>query len=118
MSGFLPREGWPGMKVWVNHKITVPGNSLGYSGAQCHLLLQGKLRTAIPTGGGLHLYSQATPLSYELAFINFACGTPTTYSFDVDIETKQGTQYTSQQHWEGEVCEIDFFNAKKFTIKN
>ena len=30
----------------------------------------------------------------EISFVNFARGTTTTRSFDFEIETKQGTQYT------------------------
>ena len=30
----------------------------------------------------------------EISFANFAYGTTTTHSFDFEIETKQGTQYT------------------------
>ena len=31
---------------------------------------------------------------HEISFANFAYGTTTTHSFDFEIETKQGTQYT------------------------
>lgn len=37
----------------------------------------------------------------EISFVNFARGTTTTRSFDFEIETKQGTQYTfsSIERW-------------------
>ena len=55
----------------------------------------------------------------EISFVNFAHGTTTTHSFDFEIETKQGTQYTFSSIEREEYGKLfDFVNAKKLSIKN
>ncbi|XP_010840531.1 PREDICTED: FACT complex subunit SSRP1-like [Bison bison bison] len=55
----------------------------------------------------------------EISFVNFARGTTTTRSFDFEIETKQGTQYTFSSIEREEYGKLfDFVNAKKLNIKN
>lgn len=88
--------------------------------ALCHLLLRWAL-TGLPTSFARHSGAQCITCSYkassgllyplergfiyvhkppvhirfdEISFVNFARGTTTTRSFDFEIETKQGTQYT------------------------
>ena len=55
----------------------------------------------------------------EISFVNFAHGTTTTHSFDFEIETKQGTQYTFSSIEREEYGKLfDFVNAEKLSIKN
>nr|KAF6433796.1 hypothetical protein HJG59_008859 [Molossus molossus] len=61
LSGFLYEMVNQVMKVLVNRKITSQGElPRAPRGPVHHLLLQGELRTAVPTGAGLHLCPQAT----------------------------------------------------------
>ncbi|KAL0974201.1 hypothetical protein UPYG_G00217030 [Umbra pygmaea] len=89
MSGSLYEMVSRVMKALVNRKITVPGNFQGHSGAQC------------------------ITCSYK------AQGTTTTRSFDFEIETKQGNQFTFSSIEREEYGKLfDFVNAKKLNIKN
>uniref|UniRef100_A0A673NFW8 FACT complex subunit SSRP1 n=1 Tax=Sinocyclocheilus rhinocerous TaxID=307959 RepID=A0A673NFW8_9TELE len=110
------------MKALVNRKITVPGNFQGHSGAQC-------ITCSYKASSGL-LYPLERGFSYvhkppvhlrfdEIACVNFARGTTTTRSFDFEIETKQGNQYTFSSNEREEYGKLfDFVNAKKLSIKN
>ncbi|XP_008942733.1 PREDICTED: FACT complex subunit SSRP1, partial [Merops nubicus] len=92
MSGSLYEMVSRVMKALVNRKITVPGN---FQGPPAHIRFD------------------------EISFVNFARGTTTTRSFDFEIETKQGTQYTFSSIEREEYGKLfDFVNAKKLNIKN
>ncbi|KAG8125399.1 hypothetical protein E2320_020703 [Naja naja] len=143
MSGSLYEMVSRVMKALVNRKITVPGNFQGHSGAQC-ITCSYKASSGLlyPLERGF-IYVHKPPVHIrfdEIAFVNFARGTTTTRSFDFEIETKQGTQYTfssierqvnigpmlnptdipviSIPHREEYGKLFDFVNAKKLNIKN
>ncbi|EHB16849.1 FACT complex subunit SSRP1 [Heterocephalus glaber] len=90
-------------KALVNHKIMVPGNSQRHSGAQCVTCsYEASSRLLTPMEwlnpmewGFIYVHKPPVHLCFiEITFVNFACGTTTTHSFDFEINTKQGTQYT------------------------
>ncbi|XP_030307226.1 FACT complex subunit SSRP1 [Calypte anna] len=122
MSGSLYEMVSRVMKALVNRKITVPGNFQGHSGAQC-ITCSYKASSGLlyPLERGF-IYVHKPPVHIrfdEIAFVNFARGTTTTRSFDFEIETKQGTQYTFSSIEREEYGKLfDFVNAKKLNIKN
>ncbi|XP_020830233.1 FACT complex subunit SSRP1 [Phascolarctos cinereus] len=122
MSGSLYEMVSRVMKALVNRKITVPGNFQGHSGAQC-ITCSYKASSGLlyPLERGF-IYVHKPPVHIrfdEISFVNFARGTTTTRSFDFEIETKQGTQYTFSSIEREEYGKLfDFVNAKKLNIKN
>ncbi|XP_029430661.1 FACT complex subunit SSRP1 isoform X2 [Rhinatrema bivittatum] len=122
MSGSLYEMVSRVMKALVNRKITVPGNFQGHSGAQC-ITCSYKASSGLlyPLERGF-IYVHKPPVHIrfdEIAFVNFARGTTTTRSFDFEIETKQGSQYTFSSIEREEYGKLfDFVNAKKLNIKN
>nr|XP_014353403.1 PREDICTED: FACT complex subunit SSRP1 [Latimeria chalumnae] len=97
MSGCLYEMVSRIMKALVNRKITVPGNFQGHSGAHC-ITCSYKASSGLlyPLERGF-IYVHKPPVHIrfdEISCVNFARGTTTTRSFDFEIETKQGTQYT------------------------
>uniref|UniRef100_A0A3B4AEG9 FACT complex subunit SSRP1 n=1 Tax=Periophthalmus magnuspinnatus TaxID=409849 RepID=A0A3B4AEG9_9GOBI len=122
MSGSLYEMVSRVMKALVNRKITVPGNFQGHSGAQC-------ITCSYKTSSGLlyplergFIYVHKPPVHLrfeEISCVNFARGTTTTRSFDFEIETKQGNQFTFSSIEREEYGKLfDFVNAKKLNIKN
>ncbi|KTF77396.1 hypothetical protein cypCar_00043165, partial [Cyprinus carpio] len=97
MSGSLYEMVSRVMKALVNRKITVPGNFQGHSGAQC-ITCSYKASSGLlyPLERGfIYVHKPPVHLRFEeIACVNFARGTTTTRSFDFEIETKQGNQYT------------------------
>lgn len=74
-----------------------PVSSIRHSGAQC-ITCSYKASSGLlyPLERGF-IYVHKPPVHIrfdEISFVNFARGTTTTRSFDFEIETKQGTQYT------------------------
>lgn len=74
-----------------------PLPSTRHSGAQC-ITCSYKASSGLlyPLERGF-IYVHKPPVHIrfdEISFVNFARGTTTTRSFDFEIETKQGTQYT------------------------
>ncbi|KAM8924231.1 FACT complex subunit SSRP1 isoform 2-T2 [Pelodytes ibericus] len=122
MSGCLYEMVSRVMKALVNRKITVPGNFQGHSGAQC-ITCSYKASSGLlyPLERGF-IYVHKPPVHIrfdEINCVNFARGTTTTRSFDFEIETKQGTQYTFSSIEREEYGKLfDFVNAKKLNIKN
>ncbi|XP_053307153.1 FACT complex subunit SSRP1 [Spea bombifrons] len=110
------------MKALVNRKITVPGNFQGHSGAHC-ITCSYKASSGLlyPLERGF-IYVHKPPVHVrfdEVNCVNFARGTTTTRSFDFEIETKQGSQYTFSSIEREEYGKLfDFVNAKKLNIKN
>ena len=122
MSGSLYEMVSRVMKALVNHKITVPGNFQGHSGAQC-ITCSYKASSGLlyPLERGfIYVYKPPVHIRFdEISLVNFARGTTTTRSFDFEIETKQGTQYTFSSIEREEYGKLfDFVNAKKLNIKN
>lgn len=75
----------------------LPVPSTRHSGAQC-ITCSYKASSGLlyPLERGF-IYVHKPPVHIrfdEISFVNFARGTTTTRSFDFEIETKQGTQYT------------------------
>ncbi|KAJ8382394.1 hypothetical protein SKAU_G00031720 [Synaphobranchus kaupii] len=110
------------MKALVNRKITVPGNFQGHSGAQC-ITCSYKASSGLlyPLERGfIYVHKPPVHLRFdEISCVNFARGTTTTRSFDFEIETKQGSQYTFSSIEREEYGKLfDFVNAKKLNIKN
>ncbi|KAM4808926.1 FACT complex subunit SSRP1 [Rhinophrynus dorsalis] len=122
MSGCLYEMVSRVMKALVNRKITVPGNFQGHSGAQC-ITCSYKASSGLlyPLERGF-IYVHKPPVHIrfdEINCVNFARGTTTTRSFDFEIETKQGSQYTFSSIEREEYGKLfDFVNAKKLNIKN
>nr|XP_033776568.1 FACT complex subunit SSRP1 isoform X1 [Geotrypetes seraphini] len=122
MSGSLYEMVSRVMKALVNRKITVPGNFQGHTGAQC-ITCSYKASSGLlyPLERGF-IYVHKPPVHIrfdEISFVNFARGTTTTRSFDFEIETKQGSQYTFSSIEREEYGKLfDFVNAKKLNIKN
>uniref|UniRef100_A0A8C6TIV0 FACT complex subunit SSRP1 n=1 Tax=Neogobius melanostomus TaxID=47308 RepID=A0A8C6TIV0_9GOBI len=109
MSGSLYEMVSRVMKALVNRKITVPGN------------FQGFLWLLYPLERGfIYVHKPPVHLRFEeISCVNFARGTTTTRSFDFEIETKQGNQYTFSSIEREEYGKLfDFVNAKKLNIKN
>ncbi|XP_039545753.1 FACT complex subunit SSRP1 isoform X1 [Pimephales promelas] len=122
MSGSLYEMVSRVMKALVNRKITVPGNFQGHSGAQC-ITCSYKATSGLlyPLERGfIYVHKPPVHLRFEeIACVNFARGTTTTRSFDFEIETKQGNQYTFSSIEREEYGKLfDFVNAKKLSIKN
>uniref|UniRef100_A0A671RXY3 FACT complex subunit SSRP1 n=1 Tax=Sinocyclocheilus anshuiensis TaxID=1608454 RepID=A0A671RXY3_9TELE len=122
MSGFLYEMVSRVMKALVNRKITVPGNFQGHSGAQC-ITCSYKASSGLlyPLERGfIYVHKPPVHLRFEeISCVNFARGTTTTRSFDFEIETKQGNQYTFSSIEREEYGKLfDFVNAKKLSIKN
>ncbi|KAJ8000902.1 hypothetical protein DPEC_G00185210 [Dallia pectoralis] len=111
------------VKALVNRKITVPGNFLGHSGASC-------ITCSYKASSGLlyplercFIYIHKPPVLLrfeEVSCVNFARGTTTTTrSFDFEIETKQGNQFTFSSVEREEYGKLfDFVTTKKLSIKN
>ncbi|KAG8434818.1 hypothetical protein GDO86_012971 [Hymenochirus boettgeri] len=122
MSGCLYEMVSRVMKALVNRKITVPGNFQGHSGSQC-ITCSYKASSGLlyPLERGF-IYVHKPPVHIrfdEVNCVNFARGTTTTRSFDFEIETKQGSQYTFSSIEREEYGKLfDFVNAKKLSIKN
>ncbi|XP_041088047.1 FACT complex subunit SSRP1 isoform X2 [Polyodon spathula] len=122
MSGSLYEMVSRVMKALVNRKITVPGNFQGHSGAQC-ITCSYKASSGLlyPLERGF-IFVHKPPLHLrfdEVSCVNFARGTTTTRSFDFEIESKQGGQYTFSSIEREEYGKLfDFVNAKKLNIKN
>ncbi|KAG8511278.1 FACT complex subunit SSRP1 [Galemys pyrenaicus] len=99
-----------------------PGPTTRHSGAQC-ITCSYKASSGLlyPLERGF-IYVHKPPVHIrfdEISFVNFARGTTTTRSFDFEIETKQGTQYTFSSIEREEYGKLfDFVNAKKLNIKN
>lgn len=75
----------------------LPAAPTRHSGAQC-ITCSYKASSGLlyPLERGF-IYVHKPPVHIrfdEISFVNFARGTTTTRSFDFEIETKQGTQYT------------------------
>ncbi|XP_076148404.1 FACT complex subunit SSRP1a [Alosa pseudoharengus] len=122
MSGSLYEVVSRVMKALVNRKITVPGNFQGHSGSQC-ITCSYKASSGLlyPLERGfIYVHKPPVHLRFEeISCVNFARGTTTTRSFDFEIETKQGTQYTFSSIERQEYGKLfDFVNAKKLNIKN
>ncbi|XP_077588589.1 FACT complex subunit SSRP1a [Stigmatopora nigra] len=123
MSGSLYELVSRVMKALVNRKITVPGNFQGHSGAQC-ITCSYKASSGLlyPLERGfIYVHKPPVHLRFEeISCVNFARGTTTTTrSFDFEIETKQGNQYTFSSIEREEYGKLfDFVNAKKLNIKN
>ncbi|XP_073343285.1 FACT complex subunit SSRP1a isoform X1 [Pagrus major] len=122
MSGSLYEMVSRVMKALVNRKITVPGNFQGHSGAQC-ITCSYKASSGLlyPLERGfIYVHKPPVHLRFEeISCVNFARGTTTTRSFDFEIETKQGNQYTFSSIEREEYGKLfDFVNAKKLNIKN
>ncbi|KAM6952631.1 FACT complex subunit SSRP1a [Lycodopsis pacificus] len=122
MSGSLYEMVSRVMKSLVNRKITVPGNFQGHSGAQC-ITCSYKASSGLlyPLERGfIYVHKPPVHLRFEeISSVNFARGTTTTRSFDFEIETKQGNQYTFSSIEREEYGKLfDFVNAKKLNIKN
>ncbi|XP_049337138.1 FACT complex subunit SSRP1 [Astyanax mexicanus] len=122
MSGSLYEMVSRVMKALVNRKITVPGNFQGHSGAQC-ITCSYKASSGLlyPLERGfIYVHKPPVHLRFEeISCVNFARGTTTTRSFDFEIETKQGSQYTFSSIEREEYGKLfDFVNAKKLSIKN
>ncbi|XP_041930341.1 FACT complex subunit SSRP1a isoform X2 [Alosa sapidissima] len=122
MSGSLYEVVSRVMKALVNRKITVPGNFQGHSGSQC-ITCSYKASSGLlyPLERGfIYVHKPPVHLRFEeISCVNFARGTTTTRSFDFEIETKQGTQYTFSSIEREEYGKLfDFVNAKKLNIKN
>ncbi|XP_063046680.1 FACT complex subunit SSRP1a [Engraulis encrasicolus] len=122
MSGSLYEVVSRVMKALVNRKITVPGNFQGHSGSQC-ITCSYKASSGLlyPLERGfIYVHKPPVHLRFEeISNVNFARGTTTTRSFDFEIETKQGTQYTFSSIEREEYGKLfDFVNAKKLNIKN
>ncbi|KAF4094216.1 hypothetical protein AMELA_G00010440 [Ameiurus melas] len=122
MSGSLYEMVSRVMKALVNRKITVPGNFQGHSGAQC-ITCSYKATSGLlyPLERGfIYVHKPPVHLRFEeISCVNFARGTTTTRSFDFEIETKQGSQYTFSSIEREEYGKLfDFVNAKKLSIKN
>uniref|UniRef100_A0AAR2JFH7 FACT complex subunit SSRP1 n=1 Tax=Pygocentrus nattereri TaxID=42514 RepID=A0AAR2JFH7_PYGNA len=122
MSGSLYEMVSRVMKSLVNRKITVPGNFQGHSGAQC-ITCSYKASSGLlyPLERGfIYVHKPPVHLRFEeISCVNFARGTTTTRSFDFEIETKQGSQYTFSSIEREEYGKLfDFVNAKKLSIKN
>ncbi|KAH0621139.1 hypothetical protein JD844_022181 [Phrynosoma platyrhinos] len=102
--------------------ISLTLNMNEHSGAQC-ITCSYKASSGLlyPLERGF-IYVHKPPVHIrfdEIAFVNFARGTTTTRSFDFEIETKQGTQYTFSSIEREEYGKLfDFVNAKKLNIKN
>ncbi|XP_031415591.1 FACT complex subunit SSRP1 isoform X2 [Clupea harengus] len=110
------------MKALVNRKITVPGNFKGHSGAQC-ITCSYKASSGLlyPLERGfIYVHKPPVHLRFEeISSVNFARGTTTTRSFDFEIETRQGSQYTFSSIEREEYGKLfDFVTAKKLSIKN
>ncbi|KAM4032902.1 FACT complex subunit SSRP1 [Anomaloglossus baeobatrachus] len=122
MSGCLYEMVSRVMKALVNRKITVPGNFQGHSGAQC-ITCSYKASSGLlyPLERGF-IYVHKPPVHVrfdEVNSVNFARGTTTTRSFDFEIETKQGSQYTFSNIEREEYGKLfDFVNSKKLNLKN
>lgn len=91
--GYLSVVCWPNVLFLCRH-----------SGAQC-ITCSYKASSGLlyPLERGF-IYVHKPPVHIrfdEISFVNFARGTTTTRSFDFEIETKQGTQYTfsSIERW-------------------
>ncbi|XP_076150057.1 FACT complex subunit SSRP1 [Alosa pseudoharengus] len=122
MSGSLYEMVSRVMKALVNRKITVPGNFKGHSGAQC-ITCSYKASSGLlyPLERGfIYVHKPPVHLRFEeISSVNFARGTTTTRSFDFEIETKQGSQYTFSSIEREEYGKLfDFVTAKKLSIKN
>ncbi|XP_024918684.1 FACT complex subunit SSRP1a isoform X3 [Cynoglossus semilaevis] len=122
MSGSLYEMVSRVMKALVNRKITVPGNFQGHSGTQC-ITCSYKASSGLlyPLERGfIYVHKPPVHLRFEeISCVNFARGTTTTRSFDFEIETKQGNQYTFSSIEREEYGKLfDFVNAKKLNIKN
>ncbi|XP_062377395.1 FACT complex subunit SSRP1 [Sardina pilchardus] len=122
MSGSLYELVSRVMKALVNRKITVPGNFKGHSGAQC-ITCSYKASSGLlyPLERGfIYVHKPPVHLRFEeISSVNFARGTTTTRSFDFEIETKQGSQYTFSSIEREEYGKLfDFVTAKKLSIKN
>lgn len=92
-EGICPLRGGP-----------TPPLARSHSGAQC-ITCSYKASSGLlyPLERGF-IYVHKPPVHIrfdEISFVNFARGTTTTRSFDFEIETKQGTQYTfsSIERW-------------------
>ncbi|XP_056295678.1 FACT complex subunit SSRP1a [Pseudoliparis swirei] len=122
MSGSLYEMVSRVMKSLVNRKITVPGNFQGHSGVQC-ITCSYKASSGLlyPLERGfIYVHKPPVHLRFEeISSVNFARGTTTTRSFDFEIETKQGNQFTFSSIEREEYGKLfDFVNAKKLNIKN
>ncbi|XP_036373224.1 FACT complex subunit SSRP1 isoform X3 [Megalops cyprinoides] len=122
MSGSLYEMVSRVMKALVNRKITVPGNFQGHSGSQC-ITCSYKASSGLlyPLERGfIYVHKPPVHLRFEeISCVNFARGTTTTRSFDFEIETKQGSQYTFSSIEREEYGKLfDFVTAKKLSIKN
>ncbi|KAK6298950.1 FACT complex subunit SSRP1a isoform X2 [Coregonus clupeaformis] len=123
MSGSLYEMVSRVMKALVNRKITVPGNFQGNTpGAQC-ITCSYKAQSGLlyPLERGfIYVHKPPVHLRFEeISCVNFARGTTTTRSFDFEVETKQGNQFTFSSIEREEYGKLfDFVNAKKLDIKN
>uniref|UniRef100_A0A8C7TJX0 FACT complex subunit SSRP1 n=1 Tax=Oncorhynchus mykiss TaxID=8022 RepID=A0A8C7TJX0_ONCMY len=123
MSGSLYEMVSRVMKALVNRKITVPGNFQGNTpGAQC-ITCSYKAQSGLlyPLERGfIYVHKPPVHLRFEeISSVNFARGTTTTRSFDFEVETKQGNQFTFSSIEREEYGKLfDFVNAKKLHIKN
>ncbi|XP_063075712.1 FACT complex subunit SSRP1 [Engraulis encrasicolus] len=122
MSGSLYEMVSRVMKALVNRKITVPGNFKGHSAAHC-ITCSYKASSGLlyPLERGfIYVHKPPVHLRFEeISSVNFARGTTTTRSFDFEIETKQGGQYTFSSIEREEYGKLfDFVTSKKLTVKN
>uniref|UniRef100_A0A672IT71 FACT complex subunit SSRP1 n=1 Tax=Salarias fasciatus TaxID=181472 RepID=A0A672IT71_SALFA len=117
MSGSLYEMVSRVMKALVNRKITVPGNFQGHSGAQC-ITCSYKASSGLlyPLERGfIYVHKPPVHLRFEeISCVNFARGTTTTRSFDFEIETKQGNQYTFSSIERAVGCFLFFNHSVSF----
>ncbi|KAG7230365.1 hypothetical protein INR49_024470 [Caranx melampygus] len=102
--------------------INLTLNMSDHSGAQC-ITCSYKASSGLlyPLERGfIYVHKPPVHLRFEeISCVNFARGTTTTRSFDFEIETKQGNQYTFSSIEREEYGKLfDFVNAKKLNIKN
>uniref|UniRef100_A0AAZ3S9I1 FACT complex subunit SSRP1 n=1 Tax=Oncorhynchus tshawytscha TaxID=74940 RepID=A0AAZ3S9I1_ONCTS len=110
MSGSLYEMVSRVMKALVNRKITSQCITCSYKRGFVHIHK--------PPLNVYFLYSFFIHPS-RCPCVNFARGTTTTTrSLDIEIETKQGTQFTLQQHREEYGKRFDFVTAEKLSFQN
>lgn len=121
MSGSLYDMVSPAKKVLMNCKTTVLGNFQGHSGAQC-ITCSYKASSGLlcPLEQGfIYVHKPPMHIRFSIQFVNFAHGIATTHSFDLEIETKQGSQYTFSSTEREEYGKLFHFSqCRKLIIKN
>ncbi|ELT88434.1 hypothetical protein CAPTEDRAFT_172235 [Capitella teleta] len=110
------------MKTLVQRKITVPGSFIGNTGTHS-IACSYKAATGFlyPLERGF-IFVHKPPVHIrfdEVGTVNFARSSGNTRSFDFDVETKMGTQYTFSSMEKDEYGKLyDFVTNKKLRVKN